>query len=149
MTLRPAATALLVIAVLAAFFTFAAARPAAAQAQTSSTGYLVIDVPSHVIDDLVALQRGAKGPGWPIPPELDLTYKLCGDFQCICINIDPCEPDSAPARGDRLSLAASPGTPAVLDLVGRELKSGRYSTVKLCSTFESRKVGCVTASQRQ
>jgi hypothetical protein len=132
------------ITAAAVLFTFGSALPAAAQAQ--STSYLLIDVPNHVIDDLVSAQRSTSGPGWPIPPELDLTYKLCGDFQCICIDIDPCEPDPAPARGDRLLLAASLGTPAVLERVVRELHSGKYSAVKLCTTFQSRKVGCVTAS---
>jgi hypothetical protein len=148
-TRRPAAIALFLIALAAASFTFGGARPAAAQVQTSADRYLVMDVPNQVIDDLVAVQRATKEPEWPIEPQLDLTYKLCGDFQCICINIDPCEPDSAPARGDRISLASSLGTPAVLELVVRELKSGKYSAVKLCSTLQSLHVGCVTASLPQ
>jgi hypothetical protein len=47
----------------------------------ASGKYLVMEVPNHVIDDLVAVQRGTKGPDLPIQPQLDLTYKLCGDLQ--------------------------------------------------------------------
>ena len=143
---RFAITTFLLIAVAVAAASFGGARPAAAQGEKGPSTYLVYEVPNHVIDDLVAVQRGTRGPGWPIPPELDLTYKLCGDFQCICIDVDPCEPDSDHLRGDRILIASSTQTRAVLDLVARELTAGKYSSVKLCSTFQSLKVGCVTAS---
>jgi hypothetical protein len=143
---RHRAIALFFIAIAATAFNFGGAPPATAYAERTSVEYMVMEVPTQVIDDLVAVQLGAKHrPGWPIPPELDLTYKLCGDFQCICINIDPCEPDSAQLPTDRLVLASSIRTPAVLDLVNRELKSKKYPAVKLCSTFQSQYVGCVTA----
>jgi hypothetical protein len=140
-------TFFLMVAVAAA--SFGGAQPAAAQAEKSSSTYLVFDVPNHVIDDLVAVQRGTLRWGGDLPspvPELDLTYKLCGDYECICINIDPCEPDRDHLRDDRILIAWSVRTRAVVDRVARELASGKYSSVKLCSTFQSLKVGCVTAS---
>jgi len=146
---RLAASTFFLIAVAVAAAGFGGARPAAAQAENGPSTYLVYEVPNHVIDDLVAIQRGSSrwDGNLPFPvPELDLTYKLCGDFECICINIDPCEPERNPARYNWIAIAPSTRTRDVLDLVARELTSGKYSSVKLCSTFQSLKVGCVTAS---
>jgi hypothetical protein len=146
---RFAVTSFLLILVAVAAASLSGGRPVAAQAEKSPSTYLVYEVPNHVIDDLVAVQRGTLrwGGDLPIPvPELDLTNKLCGDYQCICIDMDPCEPDSDHLRHDRILIASSVRTRAVLDLVARELTSGKYSSVKLCSTLRSQKVGCVTAS---
>src|SRR5215213_10383755 len=94
---RFAVTSFLLISVAVAAASFSGGRPVTAQAEKSPSTDLVYEVPNHVIDDLVAIQRGTLrwNGDLPIPvPELDLTYKLCGDYQCICIDIDPCEPDS-------------------------------------------------------
>jgi hypothetical protein len=113
---------------------------------------LTIDVPSHVVDDVITIQRGTAGPGWPIPPELKIAYKFCATDGCICNDFfgfpDECALDSANVHTDKIVLAPSVGTPAVFDLVVRELKSGKYSTVKLCNTFQSLNDRCIIASRR-
>ena len=117
---RVAVITFFLIAVTVAAVSLGGASPVAAQGDSGPSTYLVYEVPTHVIDELVAVQRGASrwGGDLPIPvPELDLTYKLCGDYQCICINIDPCEPDSDHLRDDRILIASSVRTPTVLDLV--------------------------------
>ena len=134
------------IAVAVAAVSVGGARPAAAEVDRQSGSTLVLYVPNHVVDELVAAARGTSrwDGNLPIPvPELDLTYKLCGDYECICINIDPCEPDSDHPREDRLSVASSLGARAVLDLAARELKSGKYVVVKVCSTFQTLHEGCL------
>jgi hypothetical protein len=137
------------IAVAVAAVSFGGARPAAAQVERPSASTLVLYVPNHILDELVAVVRGTSrwDGGLPIPvPELDLTYKLCGDYECICINVDPCEPDSDHQGDDRIVLASSVRTRAVLDLAARELKSGKYVVVKVCNTFQTLHEGCVIVS---
>jgi hypothetical protein len=66
---------------------------------------------------------------------LDLSYKFCGTYQCLCIDVDPdeCYPDADQGGDDRISLVAWLRTPAVVDLVLRE---------KLCSTQQWLIEGC-------
>jgi hypothetical protein len=83
-------------------------------------------------------------PGFP---DLDLSFKYCGDYQCLCIDVEPeeCVPDRAQVQPDRISLR-SPQMPAVLDLAARELKSGKYSAVKICSPpQQGYAAACLTA----
>lgn len=127
------------------------AHVAVAPLATSSNSQLVVEVAKHVIDDLVAAQRSTSQSGGSFPkPELDLAYKLCGDFECLCIDVDPdeCVPDADQTGSNRIMVASSLRTPAVLDLVVRELKAGRNSTVKLCSTFRTLHEGCLIVSAR-
>jgi hypothetical protein len=135
------------IAVAVAAVSYGGARPAAAQVEGPSGSTLVLQVPNHIVDDLVAVVRGTSRWNGDFPvPELDLTYKLCGDFECICINIDPCVPDSDEHRDERILIVSSLGSRAVLDLAARELKSGKYVVVKVCSTYQTLHEGCLIVS---
>jgi hypothetical protein len=150
LTQRLAAIAVLLIALATAAVGFAGAAPAAA-AEPSAVSYLVIDVPSPVIDDLVGIQRRAPQPANSLdePPfQLDLSFKFCGTYQCLCspdIDYTECVPDeeSDQTGHDRISLASSARTPAVLDRAAQELKSGKYAAVFFCGTYQKLYLGCV------
>jgi hypothetical protein len=119
------------IAVAAATLVFGGAQPAAAQTKLSPDRQLVLEVPHSVMDDLVSVGRSTNTSGGIFPPELDLSVKFCGTYECLCIDVEPeeCVPDAAELEGHTVWLTSSVRTQAVIDLVARELKSGKHSTV--------------------
>jgi hypothetical protein len=151
LTHRIAAIAVFLFAAGAAAFASDGTRAAAAEGAKPAGTYLVIDVSPQIVDNLLALKRGTSpSSGFP-EPKLELSYKYCGTYQCLCIDVEPeeCVPESDRGGLDRISLDSSLRMPAVLDRIAQELKSGKYSAVRLCSTFQSLYVGCVEASLPQ